>query len=121
MPLPPNTLAELRRDLAQLRLINDQIAEIQAALLERLRQQPDQARHPMILLLARVIGIGIETADMLVQEVLWKRVTTGEMPQGVLLRPEIPAVVWPSTGYRARLSAPSTTCCRLAHDDPKRR
>src|SRR3954454_2201613 len=73
MPLLPNSLAELRRDLARLRLINDQIAEIEAARIERLRQQPDQARHPMILLLARVIGIGIETADMLVQEVLSRK------------------------------------------------
>ena len=32
-----------------------------------------QARHPMVLLLARVIGIGIETADMLVQEVLSRK------------------------------------------------
>ncbi len=73
VPLPPNTLTELRRDLARLRLINDQIAEIEAARIARLRQQPDQARHPMILLLARVIGIGIETADMLVQEVLSRK------------------------------------------------
>ena len=72
-PLPPNTLAELRRDLARLRLINDQIGEIEAARVERLRQQPDEARHPMILLLARVVGIGIETADMLVQEVLSRK------------------------------------------------
>lgn len=71
--LPPNMLAELRRDLARLRLINDQIAEIEAARVERLRQQPNEARHPMILLLARVIGIGIETADMLVQEVLSRK------------------------------------------------
>jgi transposase len=42
----------------------------EAARVERLRQQPDAARHPMILLLARVVGVGIETADMLVQEVL---------------------------------------------------
>ena len=70
VPLPPNTLAELRRDMARLRLINDQIGEIEAARLERLRQQPELARHAMVLLLARVIGIGIETADMLVQEVL---------------------------------------------------
>jgi transposase len=70
VPLPANTLAELQRDLARLRLIDDQIGEIEAARLERLRQQPDAPRHPMILLLARVVGIGIETADMLVQEVL---------------------------------------------------
>jgi transposase len=60
----------MRSALARLRLINDQIAEIEAARVERLRQQPDAARHPMILLLARVVGVGIETADMLVQEVL---------------------------------------------------
>ena len=73
MPLPPNSLAELHRDLARLRLINDQIAEIEAVRFDRLRQQPDEARHPMILLLARVVGVGIETADMLVQEVLSRK------------------------------------------------
>jgi transposase len=68
--LPPNTLAELRRDLVRLRFINEQIGQIETARAERLRQQPEQAHHPMVVLLARVIGIGIETADMLVQEVL---------------------------------------------------
>lgn len=68
--LPPNTLAELSRDMARLRFINDQISEIEAARTERLARQPNQANHPMVLLLARVIGVGIETADMLVQEVL---------------------------------------------------
>src|SRR5689334_22377668 len=36
--LPPNTLAELRRDMARLRFVSDQIAEIEAARRERLRQ-----------------------------------------------------------------------------------
>src|SRR5689334_20525019 len=36
--LPPNTLAELRRDMARLRFVSDQITEIEAARLERLRQ-----------------------------------------------------------------------------------
>ena len=70
MPLPPNTLAELRRDMARLRFIGEQIREIEAARLERLAQQPDKGGHPMVRLLARVIGIGIETADMLVHEIL---------------------------------------------------
>jgi transposase len=69
-PLPPNTLAELRRAIARLRFINDQIRAIEAARVERLAQHPEQGNHPMVLLLARVIGVGIETADMLVQEVL---------------------------------------------------
>jgi transposase len=70
-PLPPNTLAELRRDMARLRLVRDQIAEVEAARLERLQQAPAEDRpHAMVRLLARVIGVGIETADMLVREVL---------------------------------------------------
>jgi transposase len=40
MPLPPNSLAELRRDLDRLRLINDQIGEIEAVRFDRLRQHP---------------------------------------------------------------------------------
>jgi len=69
-PLPMNTLAELRRDMARLRFINDQIREIEAGRLERLAQRAEEGAHPMVRLLARVIGVGIETADMLVQEVL---------------------------------------------------
>src|SRR5438309_11202694 len=70
VPLPPNTLAELRRDMARLRFVMDQIREIEAARLVRLEQHPEQASHAMVRLLARVIGIGIETADMLVHEIL---------------------------------------------------
>src|SRR5689334_19710615 len=70
-PLPPNTLAELRRDMARLRLVREQIAELEAARLERLRQAPAEDRpHAMVRLLARVVGVGTETADMLVREVL---------------------------------------------------
>ena len=70
-PLPPNTLAELRRDMVRLRLVRDQIAEVEAARLERLRQAPAEDRpHAMVRLLARVIGVGVETADRLVREVL---------------------------------------------------
>jgi len=69
-PLPPNTLAELQRDMARLRFLREQIGEIEAARLARLEQHPEQANHTMILLLARIIGIGIETADMLVHEIL---------------------------------------------------
>jgi transposase len=69
-PLPPNTLAELRRDMARLRFISDQIKEIEDTRLARLEQQPQEGPHAMVRLLARVIGIGIETADLLVHEVL---------------------------------------------------
>jgi transposase len=69
--LPPNTLAELRRDLARLALLRAQIEAIEAARLERLEQQASsEGPHAMVRLIAQVIGVGIETADMLVHEVL---------------------------------------------------
>jgi transposase len=69
-PLPPNTLAEMRRDMARLRFVIDQIKEIEAARLKQLEQAPKEGPQAMVLLLARVIGVGIETADMLVSEIL---------------------------------------------------
>ena len=69
-PLPPNTLAELRRDMTRLRFVIAQIKEIELARLARLEGRPEHGAHAMVRLLARVIGVGIETADMLVQEVL---------------------------------------------------
>src|SRR5215475_10945599 len=69
-PIPPNTLAELRRDMERRRLVGDQIRQIEGARLERLERVPRDGPHAMVRLLARVIGVGIETADMLVQEVL---------------------------------------------------
>src|SRR5208282_3480243 len=69
-PVPPNTLAELRRDLERLAVIRAQIKAIEQARLERLQSAPAQGTHPMILMLAKILGLGIETADMLVHEVL---------------------------------------------------
>ena len=69
-PLPPNTLAELRRDMARLRFVMDQIREIEAARLGCLEQRPARGTPALVYLLARIIGVGIETADMLVHEVL---------------------------------------------------
>ena len=69
-PLPPNTLAELGRDMARLRFVVDQIEQVEAARLERLARRPEEGAHAMVRLLARIVGVGIETADMLVREVL---------------------------------------------------
>jgi len=71
--LPPNTLAELRRDMARLRFVMDQINEIEAARLRRLEQAPAEEPHAKVRLLARVIGVGLETADMLVHEILSRK------------------------------------------------
>jgi transposase len=68
--LPPHTLAELTRDMARLELIREQIKEIEKARLQRLEKQPRQGVNPMVAMLARILGIGIETADLLVHEVL---------------------------------------------------
>src|SRR5215831_1601855 len=70
VPLAPNTMAEMRRDLARLRFVMDQIKEIENARLQWLEHAPEEKPLAMVRLLARVIGVGIETADMLVQEVL---------------------------------------------------
>ncbi len=68
--LPPNILEEFRRDMVRLALVREQIVEIEKARIERLVHAPDTGPHAMVRLLAKVIGIAIETADMLVQEVL---------------------------------------------------
>lgn len=68
--IPPNTLAELRRDIERRRLVREQIRQIEDARLDRLEQAPCDGPHAMVRLLGRVMGVGIETADMLVQEVL---------------------------------------------------
>jgi transposase len=68
--LPPNTLAELERDLARLRFIADQARAIEKRRLSQLQETPQDRPHAMVLLLAKIVGVGIETADMLVHEVL---------------------------------------------------
>jgi transposase len=76
-PIPPNALAELRRDMERRRLVSNQIRQIEEARLERFEQAPSDGPHAMVRLLARVIGVGIETADMLVHEVLSPRAASG--------------------------------------------
>jgi hypothetical protein len=70
MPLPPNALAELQRDMARLGFVVSQIREIEDARQKRLEQQPETGPHAMVRLLARIVGVGVETADMLVHELL---------------------------------------------------
>ena len=70
LPIPPNTLDELRRDLARLALVRNQIETIERVRLERLEQAPKTGSNAMVRLLASIIGVGVETADMLVQEIL---------------------------------------------------
>src|SRR5258706_12967327 len=68
--LPPNVSAELQRNMARLGVVVSQINEIEGARQKRLEQEPETEPHAMVRHLARVVGIGVETADMLVNEVL---------------------------------------------------
>jgi transposase len=69
VPLPPHTLDEIRRDQERLALVRAQIKAIEQAREQRLEQAPALDWNAMILFLARVVGLGIDTADTLVQEV----------------------------------------------------
>jgi transposase len=68
--IPPNTRAELEREMVRLATLRQHIATIEQTRLERLAKATDNGPHAMVRLLARVLGLGIETADMLVTEVL---------------------------------------------------
>jgi transposase len=68
-PLLENTRAELRRYLARLRVVREQIRAIEQSRLGKLATTPEKGPHAMVRLIARVLGVGVETADMLVNEV----------------------------------------------------
>ena len=68
-PLLENTRAELRRYLARLRVVREQIRAIEQSRLDKLATTPEKGPHAMVRLIARVLGVGVETADMLVNEV----------------------------------------------------
>ena len=74
-PLPENTRAELLRYFERLRLVREQIRAIEQDRLHRLAAAPAAVddSHAMVRLIARVVGVGIETADMLVTEVLARK------------------------------------------------
>jgi transposase len=56
--------------MARLGFVVSQIREIEEARQKRLKQQPETGPHTMVDLLARFVGVGIETADLLVHELL---------------------------------------------------
>ena len=73
--LPDNTRAELCRHLARLRVVREQIRAVEQERLRKLAAVPaaENGPHAMVRLIAQVLGVGIETADMLVNEVLSRR------------------------------------------------
>lgn len=69
-PIPSNTVAALKRDMERRQLVRDQIRQIERTRLEHVERAPKTGPHAMVRLLARVMGLGLGTADMLVHEVL---------------------------------------------------
>ena len=55
--------------MARLSFVKQQIKEVETARLERLQRAPGEGGNAMVQLLTRVVGVGVETADMLVHEV----------------------------------------------------
>jgi transposase len=69
-PIPPNTLAELYRGLERLAMIRKHIKAIEQAREQRLKAAPTKGTNPLVLMLAQIYGLGLETADLQVHEVL---------------------------------------------------
>jgi transposase len=69
-PIPPSTLASLLRDLDRRAFIREQIQSIEAARATAIECAPAAEANVMIRMLARIVSVGIETADLLVREVL---------------------------------------------------
>ena len=61
---------ELQRDMARLGFVVSQIKEIEDARQKTIRAGAETGPQAMVRRLARIVGVGVETADMLVHEVL---------------------------------------------------
>jgi transposase len=70
VPLPHNAAAALRRLIERFRLINEQVKVIEKTRLQRLQQYPADKLNAMVSLLVQIIGLGVETAEQLVHEIL---------------------------------------------------
>jgi transposase len=68
--LPPNALAALRRHMERLRVTKEHIKVIEQTRLQRLQRDPADKFNAMVFLLVRIIGLGVETAEQLVREIL---------------------------------------------------
>ena len=70
IPLPPNAAAALQRHMERFRVIKEQIKAIERTRLQRLQRDPTDKMNAMVFLLVRIIGLGVETAEQLVHEIL---------------------------------------------------
>ena len=70
IPLPSNAVAALQRHMERFRIINEQIKAIERTRLQRLQRDPPEKFNAMVFLLVRIIGLGVETGEQLVREIL---------------------------------------------------
>jgi transposase len=70
IPVPPNAVAALRRQMERFRVIKEQVKMIERTRLQRLQRDPAEKFNAMVFLLVRIIGLGLETAEQLVHEIL---------------------------------------------------
>lgn len=73
LAIPPNTAAELRRHIERLQLVRQHIKQIEEERVQRVRQAPAARPNAAMRRLQQIIGIGLETADTLTNEVLLRR------------------------------------------------
>jgi transposase len=95
----------IKHDMELRRLVRSQIRDIEGTRLERLEQASGDGPHVMVHLLARVIGVGIETADMLVR---------GAQPK--LARPSGGAALWGCRRWTRSLVRVNSTRVRFRPD-----
>ena len=72
IPLPANAVAALRRLMDRLRVIKEQVKAIEQTRLQRMERDPTDKMNTMVFLLVRIIGMGVETAEQLVREMLFR-------------------------------------------------
>lgn len=72
IPLPPNAVAALRRHMERLHVIKEQIKAIEQIRLQRLERAPADKMNAVVFLLVQIIGIGVETAEQLAHEILFR-------------------------------------------------
>ncbi len=70
VPLPPHTVAMLRRLMERKQVIDGQVKAVEQERSRRVEQDPAGKRNAMVLMLSRIVGLGRETAELLVHEML---------------------------------------------------
>jgi transposase len=70
IPRPSNAVAALQRQMGRFRLIKEQIKAIERVRLQCLQRDPAEKFNAMVFMLVRIIGLGVETAEQLVHEIL---------------------------------------------------